>query len=81
MASPSPDGWNDAAVVLAANDVSAELPQVPLPTIIEAAAACRRNIPVTAGTGALRHCIRRRALGLGDAAAPPGLAGENGAHG
>src|SRR4051812_21229669 len=70
MASTFPDGWNDATVVLAANDVSAELPDVPLPAIIEAAAFCRRQLPAAAGHGALRRCIRRRALGYGEIAAP-----------
>jgi hypothetical protein len=76
MTSTSSGGWNDAAVVLAANDVSAELPEVPLPAIIAAAALCRRHVPAGAGAGALRHCIRRRALGLGEAGAPPGCTEE-----
>ncbi len=56
--------WNDAVVVLAANDISAELPHVPLPAIIDAAAECRRHVSPAAGPAALRHCIRRRALGF-----------------
>jgi hypothetical protein len=56
--------WNDAVVVLAANDISAELPQMPLSVIVDAAAECRRHVSPSAGPAALRHCIRRRALGF-----------------
>jgi hypothetical protein len=76
MSSASDGDWNDAAVVLAANDISAELPQMSLPAIIDAAAACRRIVPAAAGTVVLRHCIRRRLLGLSEIiSAPPSTDG------
>lgn len=64
LAAPPQDTWSNSTVTLAAGDLARELPQIPPEAIATAAATCRRTVPTAAGAGALRHCIRRRALGL-----------------
>lgn len=56
--------WSDTVVFLAASEISAELPHLPLVVILDAAAECRLHVAPAAGPAALRHCIRRRALGF-----------------
>jgi hypothetical protein len=59
-------GWSDEVLVLAATDVSGELPSIGLQTIVEAAEYCREHVRPNSGPAHLRHCIRQRALGLTD---------------
>jgi hypothetical protein len=56
--------WSDEQLAITVSEVYLELQDVEFGEVAEAARQCRQLVPRSAGLPALRHQMRRRALGL-----------------
>jgi hypothetical protein len=56
--------WSDEQLANTVSEVYLELQDVEFREVAEAARQCRKCVPRSAGLPALRHQMRRRALGL-----------------
>lgn len=65
------DVWPDDQLASVAAEVYQELQCVGLEEIAAAAKHCRKNVPLAAGVPALRHQMRRLALGLPETESKP----------
>ena len=66
MPPATPDPWPDDQLAQTTADIFAELPGVEFKDVAEAARQCRSCVPRSAGLPALKHQMRRRALGFAD---------------